>query len=61
MGWLAHKQLEMYGCILSTVAIDVLVLKHQAISIHKADQISIALDPFLTTNVIHGEKHQKIK
>ena len=35
---LTHKQLETHGCVLSTVAADGLVLKHQAISIHSADQ-----------------------
>ena len=35
--WLTHKELEMHGCILSTVANDALVLKHQAISIHSAE------------------------
>ena len=30
-------QLEMQECILSTVATDALVLKHQAISIHSAN------------------------
>ena len=49
---LTHKQLEMHGCILSTVATDVLVLKHQAISIHSADLMSIALDPF-QMNILH--------
>ena len=34
---LTHKQLEMHGCMLSTVATDALVLKHQVISIHSAD------------------------
>ena len=34
---LTHKQLEMYGCVLSTVVTDALVLKHQAISIYSAD------------------------
>ena len=34
---LTHKQLETYGCLLSTVATDALVLKHQGISIHSAD------------------------
>ena len=43
---LTHKQLETHGCVLSTVATDALVLKHQAISIHSAEQISIALDWF---------------
>ena len=40
------KQLEMHGCILSTLATDALVLKHQAISIHSADKIFIVLDHF---------------
>ena len=34
---LTHKQLEIYGFILSTVATDALVQQHQAISIHSAD------------------------
>ena len=43
--------LAMHGCVLSTVATDVLVLKHQAISIHCADQISIALIEFRNKNI----------
>ena len=43
---LAHKQLETQGCILSTVATDALVLKHQAIIIHSADSIFIVSDQF---------------
>ena len=37
--WLAltHEQLEAQRCMLSTVATDALVLKHQVISIHSAD------------------------
>ena len=38
-----HKQLEMYGCILNTVATDVLVLKHQGISTHSTDYTFIGL------------------
>ena len=34
---LTHKQLEIHGCVLSTVATDALVLKYQAISVHSAD------------------------
>ena len=34
---LIHKQLETHGCVVSTVATDVLVLKHQAISSYSAD------------------------
>ena len=41
---LTHNQLEMHRCVLSTVAADALVVKHQALSIHGANQISIALD-----------------
>ena len=35
--WLTHKQLETHGCVLSIVATDAMVLKHQAISIHSAE------------------------
>ena len=31
---LTHQQQKMHGCVLSTVATDALVLKHQTISIH---------------------------
>ena len=34
---LTHNQLEMHGCVLTTVATDALVLKYQVISIHSAD------------------------
>ena len=34
---LTPKHREMHGCIVSTVATDAMVLKHQAISIHNAD------------------------
>ena len=34
---LTLKHQETHGCIVSTVATDALVLKHQAISIHNAD------------------------
>ena len=40
MGLLSHltlKHRETHGCVVSTVATDALVLKHQAISIHNAD------------------------
>ena len=43
-----HKYLEMHAWVLSTMTNDVLVLKHQDISSHSADQISIALDQFQT-------------
>ena len=34
---LTLKHRETHGCVVSTVANDALVLKHQAISIHNAD------------------------
>ena len=34
---LTHDQLDMHGYIISTVATDALVLKHQGINIHNAD------------------------
>ena len=34
---LTLKHRETHGCVVSNVATDVLVLKHQAISIHNAD------------------------
>ena len=40
---LTHKQSEMHECMRNTVVTDGLVLKHQAISTHSADQICIAL------------------
>ena len=39
-------QLEKHGCVLSTLATDALVLKHQAISAHSADHLCIVLDQF---------------
>ena len=43
---LTHKQLEIHGCLLSTVATDALVLKHQGISIQSAEWIFIVLNKF---------------
>ena len=37
IGTLTPKHRETRGCVVSTVATDALVLKHQAISIHNAD------------------------
>ena len=45
---LNRKWLGTYGCVLSTVATDTLVPRHQAISIHSANQIYIAVDQFQT-------------
>ena len=43
---LTHKQLEMHASVLSNVATDALVLKHQTTSIHSADNILVVLGPF---------------
>ena len=43
---LAHKQLETHGWVLSTVAIDVSVPKHQAISTHTTEWICRAVGQF---------------
>ena len=43
---LTPKHRETHGCVVSTVATDALVLKHQAISIHNADWTFIVLDQF---------------
>ena len=43
---LTPKHRETHGCVVSTVATDALVLKHQVISIHNADYTFIVLDQF---------------
>ena len=43
---LTHEELDMHWGILSTVATYALVLKHQAISIHHADEIVLVSDQF---------------
>ena len=45
---LTHKQLETHGCAISIVATDALVLKHQGISTHSAEQLIIVLHQFHT-------------
>ena len=45
-GSFALKDRETHGCVVSTVATDVLTLKHQAISIHNADLTLTVLDQF---------------
>ena len=45
-GYLTLKYRETHGCVVSTVAIDALVLKHQVISVLSADQTFIVLDQF---------------
>ena len=51
----------MHGCILSTVATDVLALKHQAISIQSADQIIIALASFRQKYYVDNEQNSMNK
>ena len=53
--FLTPKQLGMHGCVLNTVATDALVLKHQAISIHSADKMSIVLDWFNSNYYIYSD------
>ena len=52
--------METNRCVLSTVATDALVLKHQAISNHSADEIFTALDKFIP-KYIYSEQYKKIK
>ena len=55
-----HQQLEMHGCILTTVGTDALVLKHQVISIQSASSKFIVLDKFHVKDNIYSQQHQKI-
>ena len=50
---LTLKHQEMHVCVVSTVATDALVLKHQAISIHNADWTFIVLDQFDIKSIAH--------
>ena len=50
------KQLEINGCILSTVADDALAPKHQAISNHSGDTYSC-----IGHVSLHSERHLKMK
>ena len=38
--------METQRCVINTVATDALVLKHQGISIHSADEVLTVLDQF---------------
>ena len=58
---LPHKRQEMHGRIISTVATAALVLKHQAISSHSADEIFIVPDQFHTKILYLLQKHLRIK
>ena len=53
-----HEWLEMHGCVLSTVAIDALVLNHQAITIHNVDRILIVLGMFQWNITFVNSKQQ---
>ena len=50
---LTHKYLELYGCILSTMATDALVLKHQAISINSASLKIYYMEPVPHKKKVH--------
>ena len=56
---LTHKQLETHGFLQSIVATDVVVLKHQAISIHSADKFFIALT--ILAQKYHSKGYKKMK
>ena len=60
MGDKPLSELEMKGCVISTVATDAIVLNNQAISILKVDQISITLDQFQTKTFMHTCRHKYI-
>ena len=49
----------MYGCVFSTVAADVMVLKHQAISIYSADHTFIVWNQFHTQTTAEGNNIRK--
>ena len=59
MAWewelVTHKQLEMHGCVFNTTATDAVVLRHQASSIHSAEEIFIALVGF-HTKILHIQR-----
>ena len=54
------KELEKHGCVLSTVATDALVLKHQAICIHITDKMLMYWTGFIPKYYIKSENY-KIK
>ena len=49
---MTHKQLDTHWYVISTVATAALVLKHQTISIHSADEMFIVSDQF-HTKILH--------
>ena len=44
---LTHKHLQKHGCVSGTVATNVLVLKHQSISIHSAETYALYSTSFI--------------
>ena len=58
---ITHKQLEIHGSVLSTVAIDVMVLTNQAMSSYNGDQILIVYDHFHTKILQFYWKYYKNK
>ena len=62
LAWLlTRKQLDAYGYVLSTVATDFLVLKHQAISNHRADWILIVLGDFMEMYYVYCQQRESIE
>ena len=57
---LIFKRRESPSGVINTVATDVLVLKHQAISTHSADYVFIIWASFTTKYIIYGEQFWKI-
>ena len=57
LNMLTHKQLEQHGCIPSTLATDALVLKHQAIITHSADEYSLHWNNFMQKCYIYSNQH----
>ena len=55
--YLTHKHQQIHGCVLSTVATDGLVLKHQAISIHSVEIFIV----FEKKCYIYSNEHDKVK
>ena len=57
---LTFKRRESPSGAINTVATDVLVLKHQAISTHSADYVFIIWASFTTKYIIYVEQYWKI-
>ena len=55
---LTHKCLEMHGCIISSVATDVLVLRHQGISSYSAGSLLIVVKDFYNKSILQQKTLQ---